>query len=888
MFNKSILLSTSVIAALVAVPANAQIEDEVIVTATKRATTLQATPVAVDVTDALTIERAVIRDIKDLQSVVPSLRINQLQNSQNTNFIIRGFGNGANNAGIEPSVGVFIDGVYRSRSAAAIGDLPNLDRVEVLNGPQSTLFGKNASAGVISVVTAKPSFESEGYAEIGYGNYNNLTGKAYYTGPVAENMAMSLGVTYNKADGYFEPFDAGLENANDRNRLSLRGQYLYEAADNVSFRVIADYSTLDENCCGVTTFVDSVTTNILRSLGGPNVVAPVTDPYSYVTYQNSDAVNEIDDMGISFHADVNFDAFDLTSITAYRYNDSFFTSDTDYGRLALLDGTSNDQQIGTFTQELRLTSANTDQPFDWMLGGFLFVEEVDQVGGLDYGADLRSYIDALSGGALGAIEAFNGIAPGTFFSGDVRTIETFKQDDTSYSLFGTVDYHVSDRLTLTGGLNYTKSAKDVSGSTVNNDLFSQIELNGTEGFNTLVGLGVADNFPAVANSCGLGPLPFSPQNVGAVVTSPACFIDAMGNTAPGSAVFAGLQQQVAAGVGQLNLSDPNQNPLLAFVPFQFQPQFLAFPNSIENGQTRDSKLTWLARAAFEVNPDLNVYASVATGFKASSWNLSRDSRPFPANAAALTAAGLTQPNQGFGTRFAEPEKVIVYEAGLKSKFDRGSFNAAAFIQTLEDFQQNAFVGAAFVLTNAGETEVLGFEWDFNYELIDNFTVNVAGTVLDAEFTDFQNATGPIPGVPIDLTGETPSNISDLSLSVGANYNHDFQNGMTGYIRGDWQFESNADLAGATLSQEALAQRAQFVSIAQTVAAFEDYDVRNQSIFNASMGLDLDNGISFQIWGRNLFNNRYASTLFPGVAQEGIINGYPSPPRTYGANVRYRF
>ena len=122
-------------------------EDVIIVTATKREQTLQEVPVAVSVTSAAAIERAQVRDLKDLQTLVPSLRVSQLQSSANTNFIIRGFGNGANNPGIEGSVGVFIDGVYRSRSAAAISDLPNLQRVEVLRGPQSTLFGKNASWG---------------------------------------------------------------------------------------------------------------------------------------------------------------------------------------------------------------------------------------------------------------------------------------------------------------------------------------------------------------------------------------------------------------------------------------------------------------------------------------------------------------------------------------------------------------------------------------------------------------------------------------------------------------------------------------------------------------------------------------------------------------------
>ena len=133
--------------------------NEIVVTATKREQTLQDVPVAVSVTTAATLERAQIRDIKDLTTVVPSLRVTERQNSTNTNFLIRGFGNGANNAGIEPSVGVFVDGVYRSRSAAQIGDFPDVQRIEVLRGPQSTLFGKNASAGVISIVTAAPKFD---------------------------------------------------------------------------------------------------------------------------------------------------------------------------------------------------------------------------------------------------------------------------------------------------------------------------------------------------------------------------------------------------------------------------------------------------------------------------------------------------------------------------------------------------------------------------------------------------------------------------------------------------------------------------------------------------------------------------------------------------------
>ena len=137
--------------------------DEIIVTANKREQSLQDIPLTVSVTSGETIQQSSIVDLIDLQSAVPSLRVNQLQSSAQTNFTIRGFGNGANNPGIEPAVSVVIDGVSRSRSASSLSDLPTIERVEVLSGPQSTLFGKNASAGVISVTTMLPEQEFGGY-----------------------------------------------------------------------------------------------------------------------------------------------------------------------------------------------------------------------------------------------------------------------------------------------------------------------------------------------------------------------------------------------------------------------------------------------------------------------------------------------------------------------------------------------------------------------------------------------------------------------------------------------------------------------------------------------------------------------------------------------------
>ena len=345
------------------VAAEGQIE-EIYVTATKRQQTLQEVPVAVSVTGADTIEKAQILDIQDLQSLVPSLRITQLQSSANTNFVIRGFGNGANNAGIEPSVGVFIDGVYRSRSAGAISDLPNLQRVEVLRGPQSTLFGKNASAGVISVITAKPSQDFGGSAEVTVGNYGQIVVKGDVTGGITEDLAYSASGSMNQRDGYFDVVGGG--EANDRDRYNVRGQLLWTPSDNAEFRLIADHNSLDENCCGVTNLQDGPTGNAVRALGG-TVVS--NDPFSYISAVNFASLNALEDNGISLQADFSNDTMDLVSITSYRTQNLDTNQDSDFTTADLLGRNSLNQDIDTFTQEFRLSSSG-EGDVDWMLGAY--------------------------------------------------------------------------------------------------------------------------------------------------------------------------------------------------------------------------------------------------------------------------------------------------------------------------------------------------------------------------------------------------------------------------------------------------------------------------------------------------------------------------------------
>ena len=442
--------SASIFALFASDPAFAQSSDEnedvVIVSATKRNTTLQETPVAVTVTTSDVIEKAQILDIKDLQTVVPTFRVSQLQNAGNTTLSIRGLGNGGNNIGIEPSVGLFVDGVYRSRAASQIGDLPQLERVEVLSGPQSTLFGKNASAGVVSIVTAKPDFEANGYIEGGIGAFNQNYVKGYITGGVSETIAISLGLGYQDRDGYFDPVEgsAGGE-FNDISRFNIRAQGLWEPSENFSARLIYDLSTLDENCCGVATAIAGPTAFAVNALGGivPSQLSPFStevDPFNYETAVNVPQRNDINDGGASLQLDWNtgfLGGATLTSITSYRENKYDYDGDSDFTTLELLEDTFQFVDIDTFTQEFRLTS-NNDGPLAWMLGGFYLDESIEQNSGLDFGVDLRNYIDILAGGpaTLSAIELTAGLAPGSAFGDQIRIEETFNQENDSFSISG--------------------------------------------------------------------------------------------------------------------------------------------------------------------------------------------------------------------------------------------------------------------------------------------------------------------------------------------------------------------------------------------------------------------------------------------------------------------
>ncbi len=892
-FGRAATVRTSLLAgaAALALPAAAQAQDTdadfddegagieapvnsnvIVVTATKREQTLQETPVAVSVTSAETIEQAQIRDVSDLATVVPSLQVSQNQSSFATSYSVRGFGTDGNNIGLEPSVAMFVDGVYRSRAVSQISDLPDIQRVEVLRGPQSTLFGKNASAGVISIVTKEPQFDFGGMVEASYGNYDAMVVKGFVTGPISDSVAFSAGGGINKRDGFLTNGVNG-DDINDRDRWFTRGQLLFDNGGPLRVRVIGDYDKIEERCCGVVNVLPSAEIGAIQLLGG-QVNDFRNNPDGDVVFTDVDPINEVENYGISGQIDYEFGALTLTSITAYRKTKLAADQDVDFTSLDAVSGANiGDADIDTFTQELRIAS-DFDGPLNFLVGGYYFDEQVDTSDQIVYGNGFRPFANLLLQGATGGtqtvdtleatLSALNGTDyTGQFFAAGQGFFNNIVQDNEAFSIFGNVDFEITDRLVLTLGANYTKDKKQIVTNSTSTDVFSNIDLVAS-GNTAIFAQGLATQ---VGSLLSLGR-PATQAEIGAFAgANPAAFAQ----------VSAGVQAFADA-----NDTDPAVNSLLALTPFQFLPPLQNCPNAVEDCSTDDDDWSWNVRLAYEVTPTLNVYASWATGYKAPSFNLSRDSRPLPADFAALQAQGLAVTNLRPGTRFANAENSEVYEVGIKGNWSRAAANLTFFQQSIEDFQANTFTGTSFILSNAGKQETFGVEFDGQFYASDSLTLSVAMTYLDAQYDSF--VASPVG----DLSGEPVAGVPELSAVLGAQYNKEINSrGDRIILRGDFAYSSPVQMVNGLTNFIVVdpATGARDFGPARAAAAAYKREVNN---LNASFTYAFDMGLELSVWARNLLDDRYLTTVFPAVAQGQAISGYPNQPRTYGVAARFRF
>jgi iron complex outermembrane receptor protein len=859
--QKYLYVSLALSAFLSAGTAQAEIE-EITVTANKREQSLQDVPLTVSVTSGEVIQQSSIVDLIDLQTAVPALRVNQLQNSAQTNFTIRGFGNGANNPGIEPSVLVVVDGVPRSRSSSSLADLPNIERIEVLSGPQSTLFGKNASAGVISITTKAPEDEMGGVIEATVGNYGSQIVKGTLTGSTGiENLTYRISASTNENDGYGTNLgilaDASDDSPlNNRDRNAVRAQLKWDAAEDLTARFTYDKDKIDEVCCVTGPLFQGGATTINNMIAGGATGGPVrgmlaadATPWDYQVYMNFKPTNVAENEGFSLHIEKDLGNMSLTSITSDRNTEMQSNFDADFSAADLVKEQKLDYQFDTFTQEFRLSSTN-ESGVQWTAGLFYSDEDTVNNRTVIFGPEIRTYADLLltngAGGLLENIAAFDtnqdvNSAADYFVDGGGSQQELFNMNSETVSLFVNADIPLADNWTATIGLNKTHDTKTVSSDVQIADEFSEADL------------------PAIGDAL------FDH------ITSQAMMI-------PDQTSDAAIEAHTSAATTRIAVN--------AAKIAQFFPEFTNYPNDDEDGIFKSDDLTHTLRLTHDLSESTKVYASHSTGFKPISVNLS------------VNAVDASQ-------RSADEEYSENLEVGVKHSMDNGYINIALFDQKIEGFQSNTFNGTAFQLTNAGNQKHRGFELDMKQQLSEEWLLGLSAMYIDAEYLDYEK--GPcdhvtdssnefavvfdevkcdlfVPGNNLTSKGwkkrdgETPAGIHDWSANLNATYSFNVSDAVSSYLRLEYVYESEAAVVENVPSKlEA------YVSNTNIPA------VRSSKNFNMSMGFNhAPSGIEVMLWGRNLTNHQALLSAFPTTAAPGSYGGYPTAPKTYGLTARATF
>ncbi|KQN25897.1 TonB-dependent receptor [Sphingomonas sp. Leaf33] len=878
-------------------------QGDIVVTATRRAERLADVPVAVSAVSTEQLQLSGANDIRQLNQLAPSLLVSSTGTEANTSARIRGIGTVGDNPGLESSVAVFIDGVYRSRSGVGMNELGEVERVEVLRGPQGTLSGRNASAGVINIITKQPSFTGiSGMAEATYGNYDLWRFQGALNVPLGETFAARVDGVYTKRDGfYFDP--ANGTDVNNRDRYFVRGQLRFEPSSDLSIRIIGDYTKRDEACCAAT-YVDRrtnpyvgdlnelatlPTTAATPSTTGNNIVNVIRDLGQNLSLVNApgysrtistsrgrsfDGVTK--DWGVSGQVDLNLGPATLTSITAYRDYNSTQGADVDYSSVDILYRAANGnagRAFKTFSQELRLQGEAFGGKLDWLIGGYYADETLDVVDNLRFGSQYGRFATCrvVSGGALAAgylpsgasclsPQVRAGINAGVTALGsggpailaaldrldainDKGSIaDRYRQKSRNYAVFTHNIIHFTDNLDLTLGARYTNERKRLNANFTN------------------------DNTGCVANQQALAPF---------------------------------LSTALAATAGGI-------------IGLSCQGNSTSELNGVSiNSQRKEDEFTGTAVLSYKPTDALLVYASYSRGYKAGGFNLDRSALKNPvASFASLGGAQALVGNLQF-----DPEKVNAYEIG--AKFSRGpvTITTAAFRQEFENFQLNTFNGTVFLVAtvNSCKTGLGGADRDLSATTGAcapgdvSYGVRSQGVELEAALqpardinftlgitytdTSYRNdLVGSARGVPLDpalrvLPGKQLSNAPEWVATSSFAWTPRLGNsGLSGLFYIDGRLSDDYNTGSDLFPQKA--QDSFFVA-------------------NARVGIrGPSERWALEFWGQNIFDKDYAQVAFNSPFQAGttsapfvdpqypggrqIFSQYLAEPRTYGVTGRIRF
>jgi iron complex outermembrane receptor protein len=430
---------------------------EVTVTARRRAEDLQAVPAALSVIDAGRLEASGTVNLQQLSLLVPALYYNSA-NPRNTAYTIRGLGSNtlsisAANDGIEPGVGFYVDDVYHARPATAAFDFTDVERVEVMRGPQGTLYGKNTTAGAIHVISRPPSFEPAGDAQLSVGGFGFLQAKGSISGPLHGPVAGRLSAQLTRRDGTIRNVRSG-EDLNAVGSLALRGQLLYEPDASLRLRLIADVADLDSACCTqVYLRVGQSRRSAARQFpalaAGLGYAPPSLDPYDRLSDIDTAPRIDTQESGIAAIADWRLARGTLTSVTAWRYWDWDVANDRDYTGIPIQLVQRIPSRQDQYSQELRFASARQGR-FDYVAGLYAFEQRITGRPTSVYGPQAAYWLLNPA--------SFSAAIPRDLLNGYGQTGESrFAME--SYAAFGEFAWQARHALRATLGLRYAAESK---------------------------------------------------------------------------------------------------------------------------------------------------------------------------------------------------------------------------------------------------------------------------------------------------------------------------------------------------------------------------------------------------------------------------------------------
>jgi iron complex outermembrane receptor protein len=892
---------------------------DVIVTAQGRNQLLSDVPVAVSAVTAESLQLSGANDIRQLNQLAPSLLVSSTGSEANGSARIRGIGTVGDNPGLESSVAVFIDGVYRSRSGIGLNELGEIDRVEVLRGPQGTLGGRNSSAGLISIVSRKPSFTGiEGMAEATYGNYDFWRLQGALNVPLAETVAARVDGVYVKRDGFYRDLTNGVR-INDRDRYFVRGQFLFEPTSDLSVRIIGDYSKREESCCAAA-YVDRFANpyignlndpvasvnagpaaygsgnnivNVIRDLGQP--LTALNDTYSrniYVSRGRSYDGNT-EDWGVSGQVDWNLGGATLTSITAYRSYNSDQGSDTDYSNVDILYRAANggaSRAFKTWSQELRLNGTAFADKLDWLVGAYFADEDLNVTDNLRFGSQYGRFATCrlLSGTALASLYSATGqgclsatgravigglvpSAPSPFGAAGPTilaaidrldsvndrgsTLDRYFQNSRNYAFFTHNIIHLADRLDLTLGARYTNERKR---------------------FNATFG---NDNTACPAQQAALVPF-LSNAGLAAIA---------------GGLIGLTCQGNSTSELNGVSIAD----------------------------ERKEDKVTGTAILSYKPNDDLLLYASYSRGYKAGGFNLDRSALKAP----TLPFGGQAGTQALVRNLQFDPETVNAFEIGAKYATGPFTLSVAGFRQEFSNFQLNTFNGTVFLVQNINgcSNALNGADRDQNlFTTASNY--NAAAVTTGACGTDDVTYGVLSQGVEVEAA-LVPSR--DVRVALGLTYTDTkYRDELVGNQSGAPLDQALRALPGANLSNApkvvattSVAWTPELGRSGMTGLFYvdgrmtSDYNTGSDlfpqkiqdgfPVVNARIGIRGDQERwAVELWSQNLFNQNYQQVAFNSPFQAGLnsapytdpqypggrqlFSTYLAEPRTYGVTVRSRF